>query len=217
MSNKARASTVSACTGKLLYPVAALLVIAYVNTFELWALLVRSIGPEQAALVPVATLAAGLGLTGWWIILHRGTIRMRPVLLITALALAALGLALTDPSYPAKRIHVPQYLLLALVLRRALSDHVGGTALNAATIVVTLVFGIHDEMLQGLHPSRTYGLRDILVNATAGASGAFLAAGMELWRGPSGPLHLPLRIGAALAVQAAALIFLVMTLMRYVA
>ena len=216
MSSESRASTAGSCSGGLLYPVAALLVVAYVNTFELWALLVRSIGPEQAALVPFATLAAGLGLTGWWIILHRGTIRIRPVLLIMALALALLGLALTDPAYPAKRIHVPQYLLLALVLRRALSDHVGGAALNAATIVVTLIFGIHDEMLQGLHPSRTYGLRDIVVNATAGASGALLAAGIGLWRGPSGPLHLPVPIGAALAVQAAALIFLVMTLMSYV-
>jgi hypothetical protein len=200
----------------LLYPVAALLVIAYVNTFELWALLVRSVGAEQAALVPFATLAAGLGLTCWWIVLRRGTIRIRPVLLIMALALAVLGLALTDPAYPAKRIHVPQYLLLALVLRRALSDHVGGAALNAATIVVTLIFGVHDEMLQGLHPSRTYGLRDILVNTTAGASGALLAAGIGLWRGPSGPLHLHLGIGAALAAQAAVLIFLVMTLMSYV-
>lgn len=216
MSSELRASTAGSCSGGPLYPVAALLVVAYVNTFELWALLVRSIGPEQAALVPFATLAAGLGLTGWWIILHRGTIRIRPVLLIMALALALLGLALTDPAYPAKRIHVPQYLLLALVLRRALSDHVGGAALNAATIVVTLIFGIHDEMLQGLHPSRTYGLRDIVVNATAGASGALLAAGIGLWRGPSGPLHLPVPIGAALAVQAAALIFLVMTLMSYV-
>src|SRR3954452_12078686 len=153
MSGESRASTAGPCTGGMLYPVAALLVIAYVNTFELWALLVGSIGPEQAALVPFVTLAAGLGLACWWVILHRGTIRIRPVLLIMALALAVLGLALTDPTYPAKRIHVPQYLLLALVLRRALSDHVGGTTLNAVTMVVTLVFGIHDEMLQGLHPS----------------------------------------------------------------
>ena len=216
MSSESQAATAGPRTGGALYPVAALLVIAYVNTFELWALLVRSIGPEQAALVPFATLATGLGLTGWWIILHRGAIRLRPVLLVVALALAMLGLALTDPAYPAKRIHVPQYLLLALVLRRALSDHVGGTALNAATIVVTLIFGIHDEMLQGLHPSRTYGLRDIVVNATAGASGALLAAGIGLWRGPSGPLHLSAPIGAALAFQAVALTFLVITLMRYV-
>lgn len=203
-------------TGGLLYPMAALLVIAYVNTFELWALLVRSIGPEQAALVPFATLATGLGLMGWWIILRRGAIGMRPVLLIMSLALALLGLALTDPAYPAKRIHVPQYILLALVLRRALSDHVGGATLNAATMVVTLIFGIHDEMLQGLHPSRTYGLRDIVVNGTAGASGALAAAGIGLWRGPSGPLRFPVRIGVALTVQAVALTFLVMTLMRYV-
>ena len=216
MSSESQASAARPHAGGLLYPVAALLVIAYVNTFELWALLVRSIGPEQAALVPFATLAAGLGLTVWWIILRRGVIGMRPVLLVMALALALLGLALTDPAYPAKRIHVPQYLLLALVLRRALSDHVGGTALTAATMVVTLIFGIHDEMLQGLHPSRTYGLRDIVVNGTAGASGALAAAGIGLWRGSSDPLHLPVWIGAALAVQAVALIFLVMTLMRYV-
>jgi hypothetical protein len=216
MSSESQASAARPHAGGLLYPVAALLVVAYVNTFELWALLVRSIGPEQAALVPFATLAAGLGLTVWWIILRRGAVGMRPVLLVMALALALLGLALTDPAYPAKRIHVPQYLLLALVLRRALSDHVGGTALTAATMVVTLIFGIHDEMLQGLHPSRTYGLRDIVVNGTAGASGALAAAGIGLWRGPSGPLHLPVRIGAALAVQAVALIFLVITLMRYV-
>jgi hypothetical protein len=104
MSSESQASTARpcptarTCTGRLLYPVAALLVIAYVNTFELWAILVRSIGPEQAALVPFATLAAGLGLTGWWIILHRGAIRLRPVLLVVALALAMLGLALTDPA-----------------------------------------------------------------------------------------------------------------------
>jgi len=216
MSSESQASAARPHSGGLLYPVAALLVVAYVNTFELWALLVRSIGPEQAALVPFATLAVGLGLTVWWIILHRGAIGMRPVLLVMALALALLGLALTDPAYPAKLIHVPQYILLALVLRRALSDHVGGTALTAATMVVTLIFGIHDEMLQGLHPSRTYGLRDIVVNATAGASGALAAAGIALWRGPSGPLQFPVRIGAALAVQAVALTFLVMTLMRYV-
>jgi len=196
--------------------VAALLVIAYVNTFELWAVLVRSIGPEQAALAPVTTLALGVGLAGWWIVAHRGAIGIRPAWLIAGVALALLGLALTDPAYPAKRIHVPQYLLLALVLRRALSDHIGGTILTAATILVTLIFGIHDEMLQGLHPSRTYGLRDILVNTTGGASGALLAAGMGLWRGSSGPFHLPARIWTALAFQSAALIFLVVTLMSYV-
>ena len=40
--------------------------------------------------------------------------------LIAAVALIAFGLLITDPAFPAKRIHVPQYLLLALVLLLAL-------------------------------------------------------------------------------------------------
>jgi hypothetical protein len=199
-------------SGRLLYPLAALLVIAYVNTFELWAVLVESIGAGRAALVPFAALASALVLAGGWIVVGRRDIRINPVLLIAGLALALLGLALTDPEYPAKRIHVPQYFLLALVLRRALSDHLGGAPLTAATVVITLIFGIHDEMLQGLHPSRTYGLRDMAVNGTAGAAGALMAAGVGLRRGASGPFHLPLVIGAALAFQLAALAYLVLGL-----
>jgi hypothetical protein len=203
-------------SGRLLYPLAALLVVAYLNTFELWAVLVQSIGPAQAALVPFATLGIGLGLAGWWTVRHRGTLRLSPTLLFAGLTLAVLGLALTDPDFPAKRIHVPQYLLLALVLRRALSDHVGGAVLTAVTILVTLVFGVHDEMLQGLHPSRTYGLRDMLVNAVSGASGAMFAAGVGLWPGASCSFRLPAPVAAALTVQAGALIFLVFTMTNFV-
>lgn len=215
MTDRETAAETRSRSGRLLYPLAALLVIAYVNTFELWAVLVDSIGAGRAALVPFAALASALVLAGGWIVVGRHDIRMNPVLLIAGLALALLGLALTDPEYPAKRIHVPQYFLLALVLRRALSDHVEGAALTAATIVITLIFGIHDEMLQGLHPSRTYGLRDMAVNGTAGAAGALMAAGLGLWRGAPGPFHLPLVIGAALAFQLAALAYLVLGLAVY--
>ena len=208
-------------SGRLLYPLAALLVLIYVNTFELWAVLVRTIGAERAAYVPFAALALGVASMGGWIVLRRkgaerDTFRIRPVLLVLGLALAVVRLALTDPAYPAKRIHVPQYLLLALVLRRALSDHVGGAVLTATTILVTLIFGIHDEMLQGLHPSRSYGLRDMAVNGAAGAAGALMAAGVGLWRGPSGPASVPIRIGAVVALQLASLAFLVLSLMTYV-
>jgi hypothetical protein len=222
MMNDTSTSAAPICTGRLLYPVAALLVLAYVNTFELWAILVSSIGPAQAALVPFVTLAAGLALAGWHFTRRRGATEFSPALLIAGLVLAGIGLMLTDPAYPAKRIHVPQYLLLALLLRRALSDHVGGAILTAAAIAVTMIFGIHDEMLQGLHPSRTYGLRDILVNTVSGASGAVMAVGVGLWRGPEGPFGASsriglLRIGIALAFQCAALILLVITLVNYVA
>jgi hypothetical protein len=210
-------------SGRLLYPLAALLVLIYVNTFELWAFLVRTIGAERAAYVPFAALAFAVAVAsmGGWIVLRRksaerDTLRIRPVLLVLGLGLAVVGLALTDPAYPAKRIHVPQYLLLALVLRRALSDHVGGAVLTATTILVTLIFGIHDEMLQGLHPSRSYGLRDMAVNGTAGAAGALMAAGAGPWHGPPGPASVPIRIGAVVTLQLTSLAFLVLSLMTYV-
>src|SRR5688572_29698321 len=108
-----------AASGLMLYPLAAVMVVLYVNTFELWAILVGWIGADRAALVPFVTLGCGLlGAAAWWARRRDDGARFRPVLIVAALGLALLGLALTDPDYPAKRIHVPQYLLLALVLRR---------------------------------------------------------------------------------------------------
>ena len=209
-----------ALTGRLMYPLAAGLVVLYVNTFELWGVLVRTLGADKAALVPVVTLACLLAGGGWRLRQRTRALplrpALRPILILLALALAVLGLMLTDPAYPAKRIHVPQYLLLALVLRRALSDHAGGLALTIATIVTTLLFGIHDEMLQGLHPDRSYGLRDMLVNGTAGASGAILAAGAGIMPGRSGPFRMAAAVSAALMLLAAAVAVLVVALTRHV-
>ncbi|WP_158043813.1 VanZ family protein [Skermanella pratensis] len=180
--------------GRFLYPAAALLVVLYVNTFEIWGALVGALGGERAALVPYGALLAALGCVPW-LVRGRGPVRPRPAAVAAAAALIAAGLLITDPAFPAKRIHVPQYLLLALVLRRALSDHVGGTALTGTAMLFTLLFGIHDEMLQGLHPHRTYGLRDMAVNGVSGAAGALLASGIGLWTGPAVPFRPDRRTG----------------------
>ena len=200
--------------GRHLYPAAALLVVLYVNTFEIWGMLVGFLGGERAGLVPFAALLGALGCLPW-LVRGRGRIGLRPGALIAAAALIAFGLLIADPAFPAKRIHVPQYLLLALVLRRALSDHVGGGALTGTAVLFTLLFGIHDEMLQGLHPNRTYGLRDMAVNGVSGAAGALLAAGIGLWTGPAVPFRPDRRTGAAAAVLACAVLFLVLHLVDH--
>ncbi|UEM21794.1 VanZ family protein [Skermanella mucosa] len=200
--------------GRYLYPAAALLVILYVNTFEIWGMLVGALGGERAGLVPFAALVAALGCVPW-LVRGRGPTRLRPGAVMAAAALIALGLLITDPAFPAKRIHVPQYLLLALVLRRALSDHVGGAALTGTAVLFALLFGIHDEMLQGLHPNRTYGLRDMAVNGVSGAAGALLAAGIGLWTGPAVPFRPDRRTATAAAALAGAVLFLVLQLVDH--
>ncbi|EWY41513.1 hypothetical protein N825_27860 [Skermanella stibiiresistens SB22] len=194
-----------------------MLVALYVNTFEIWGLLVAATGARNAALVPFAVLgvAVTVAIMLGWRIRRSGTAGIDLGALAGALALIALGLLITDPAYPAKRIHVPQYLLLSLVLRRALSDHVGGWALTVATALLTALFGIHDELLQGLHPHRTYGLRDILVNGVSAAAGAALARGIGLWPGPDRPFAVDAKLVTAGVALALAVAFPMVTLVAY--
>jgi hypothetical protein len=156
--------------------IAVLLVIAYSNTFDIWQALASSIGPGWAGSVPVV-LTAAVGTvalaSAWWRTRRRRPIAWLP--LAASCVLAGVALLLADPEFPAKRIHVPQYALLALVVTRGLRFHLDGVPLLAATALIAAVLGSHDELLQGLYPSRTYGLRDIALNAVSGAAGALAA------------------------------------------
>lgn len=162
------------------YGAAYVLVLLYLNTFDLWVVLREGMG-EPAAYIPfvlsggVAAGALGVGLR---CAPARGGVLWTPI--AAAVALAALGLAMTDPMFPSKRIHVPQYIVLALVVRAGLSRHLSGWRLTLMGAFVAALFGCHDELLQGLHPKRTYGWPDMQVNALGALSGSILAHGLRL-------------------------------------
>jgi hypothetical protein len=159
------------------YALAVLLVVAYVNTFVLWRGLRADFG-DGAALAPwllVGVLA--LGVAALWRFGPRRT-AMVPTLLGAASIVAVAGMLLADPGFPAKRMHVPQYAMLGCVVWAALRPHVGGDRLVSATVLIGGLFGIHDEFLQGLHPDRTFGLRDMAVNLCGVAAGALALAGL---------------------------------------
>jgi len=166
-------------TAQACWLLAILLTALFVNSFPVWTSLSRKLG-SAAALLPFGAfllLLAALLPVAW---------RRRPWsgrAALGALAMAALGLLLADPDFPAKRIHVAEYALLALVLRRALAPLLAGHQLLLATITFGLLCGLHDEMLQGLLPSRSYGLRDVLVDGCGAAAGALLAQALRLMPG----------------------------------
>ena len=54
-------------------------------------------------------------------------------------------------------------------------DRLVGYRLAVVSIVTAGLLGVHDEMLQGLHPERRFGVTDILVNALSAAAGACMA------------------------------------------
>lgn len=164
----------------LLHGACYLLVLFYVNMFAFWAWLSRSLGPGiLVKLLPVAVTVVVLLVIALRFVdrVNRGY-SINLVFLGLGLVCAIFSLALPEPQLPIKRIHVAEYIVLSFLVRATLSHRLQGVQLTLFTVLVTLLLGIHDEMLQGLHPQRYYGWRDIIVNGTAGLSGALLGHGL---------------------------------------
>jgi hypothetical protein len=99
--------------------------------------------------------------------------------LVIAILFAIAGLAITDPQYPAKRIHVPEYMIVSYLIRAGLAQHIKGWSLTLGAILAASLFGIQDELIQGIHSERTYGLPDMLVNTCGAIAGAFLSQSLN--------------------------------------
>ncbi len=101
--------------------------------------------------------------------------------LAAGLVICLLSLLVPDPGFPVKRIHVAEYAALSLVARYAMSPWLSGRPLLFYSVCLAAVLGIHDEFLQGLHPARTYGLRDMAVNALGSLGGGLIWHGLNLF------------------------------------
>lgn len=155
-----------------IYMTAAILVVVYVNLFPVWQGLSQLTASRELAVVPVATaLAVPL------LLMIRRRRHWRTFLL--AMCCAAIGLLLADPLFPAKRIHVAEYMLLAALLRVAAPRSLGAWQRTMVAAMAGALFGMHDEMIQGLLQDRTFGLADLAVNACGAAAGALLGQGVS--------------------------------------
>lgn len=171
---------ISAPTLFLWHAACYLLVLFYVNMFAFWAWLSRLLGQGIVAkLLPIAVTAVVLMVIALRFAdrVKRGY-SIRPVFLGLGLVCAIFSLAIPDPNVPVKRIHVAEYIVLAFLVRHTLSHRLQGAQLTLFTVMVALLLGIHDEMLQGLHSQRYYGWRDMVVNGAAGLAGALLGHGL---------------------------------------
>ena len=160
---------------------AIVLIPLFLETFAIWQWLQSILPPPVLEWLPIG-LAAGLaiGALAWSVsVVGRGLVADRPwqrlAWLVVGLGGAVAALQLTDPHFPAKKVHLFQYALLALVVRRAYGTRLSGLTLAVASIVTASLLGVHDELLQGLHPHRQFGTVDILVNALSAAAGACAA------------------------------------------
>lgn len=193
----------------LLYLGCGLLVVAYVNFYPLYEHLVQYFGRSfisYASYVPLVLILLSSSALF--------TLRPFPVKwrwLLPGILLCIIALFIPDSAIAVKRIHVTEYLLLSLLARYTMSHRLTAGSLLLFSSLFPAVLGIHDEFLQGIHPSRTYGLRDMLVNAVAATGGSFIWHSLALFTanyrestpgGKAGTIHLLYLCWLAVAILA---------------
>ncbi len=160
-----------------------LLVIAFVHFYGLYQMVNERLGGGFLKISPLILPILFLGVL--FSLRNRNTklppIRRLPVVLGLCCCLGAL--AVPDPEIAVKRIHVMEYLLLSLYVRYTLSFRLSGMPLLLFSCLLSCLYGVHDELLQGLHPARTYGLRDMLVNGVSACGGGLVWHGLGLFAG----------------------------------
>lgn len=160
-----------------------LLVLFYLNMFPVVKYIVRHWGTTPVLVLPLLITAIALAVIFSFFMKARKVkqdhLRIIPIILGIAICLVAL--AVPDPEAPVKRIHVIEYMLLSLLIRYTMSVRLQGFELLTFSVFFASLLGVHDELLQGLHPLRTYGIRDILVNALGSAGGGLIWHGFKLF------------------------------------
>lgn len=164
-----------------LYCLCALLVILFVNLYGVFAFADKVLPASVVKLLPI--LLVVLAVVAVLIFFYQSRHRLggNTSLIWLGGLVCLVALTLPDSRFPAKRIHVAEYMGLVCLVRYAMSWRIQGGTLLFFSIFATILFGIHDELLQGLHPSRTYGVRDMLVNSFAALGGGLIWHGCALY------------------------------------
>ena len=173
----------------LLYTACSLLVVLFVNLYDLFSLLQNLLPKPALTLLPIGATFFAVVLL--FVLLKKRTASpgFNWIWLLAGATICLLALAVPDPRFPVKRIHVLEYMGLCCLVRYAMSWRLSGTQLLFFSVLATALFGVHDELLQGIHHQRTYGLRDMLVNGLGALGGGMIYHGAALFEGDSRSFH----------------------------
>jgi hypothetical protein len=88
-------------------------------------------------------------------------------------------LIMTQVSNPNKHIHIPEYVIMTWLLYAALSKDYKGKGIFILIFIIASMLGVVDEIEQGIHPARFYGLSDMAVNCASALIGVFTLMGLK--------------------------------------
>jgi len=149
---------------------------------------------HYALLLPwLVVLAMVLAITGKLVLDHAGRGQWGYLL---AACLPAMAL-LTWVTFPAERLHLPEYVLMAVLVTRALGPRCPRPFFW--TVLVCLLLGCVDEIMQGLIPDRFFDVQDLVVNGMAALAGMLALRALGMGEKDVGPGPVCLRISGVLA------------------
>jgi hypothetical protein len=91
-------------------------------------------------------------------------------------AILAFAIVSLEPN-PNKHIHISEYILMSWILFEAISIDYRGKGIFFLIFICSSMLGIVDELEQGIHPNRSYGWSDMLVNSTSTIIGILFLMG----------------------------------------
>ena len=164
------------------YLLCLLLVLVYVNMFPIWKYLSTRFGDLFFIILPPVILGLFLGGVLFFRLTSRhAAVPIHKASVVCGVLLCCIGLLITDPDFPVKRVHVFEYAFLCLVARYGMSHFLHGLPLFFFSSSFSALLGIHDEFLQGFHPARTYGILDMGVNLLGSFGGGLIWHGLHLF------------------------------------
>ena len=147
-----------------------------VPSFNLYVAIYDRVGRETVSFwmnAGVATVAGIVGLAAAWVY------RPRPSgYALLAVLGAALAFCLDNLPIPAKRFHFMQYGPLAVLALDALRFRVRGMENYIWALVLVVLVGLGDEVIQHFLPDRYFGFLDVMVNTLAGAMALAFVGGV---------------------------------------
>lgn len=141
----------------------------------LWRTATRIFGArfDSVAYVVSALVTLGIVIYMIWRWSAFGLVRF---LLIAGLGFVYYYLLIFHCKFPAERLHLIEYGLLAYLLFRALRMDFSRALSYAMSFLISSGYGVFDEIIQYILPNRAFEVRDIMTNLMASALGLLIVA-----------------------------------------
>lgn len=98
--------------------------------------------------------------------------------ILSASGLLVFFIMIFEPN-PNKHIHIPEYVLMTWLLYYALRADYRGSGLFLLIFICAAMLGVVDELMQGIHPARTYGWKDMVIDTTSAFIGVLTLMGLK--------------------------------------